>query len=49
MERRSFIKTAGLAAAGMGLAVNETSANSGISIKNRIPRWRGFNLLDYFF
>jgi len=46
MERRNFIKNTGLAAAGVGLAGNLAFSNS--IVKNRLPRWKGFNLLDYF-
>lgn len=45
MKRRNFIKTTGLATAGIGLA-GSTFSNS--EIKNKLPRWRGFNLLDFF-
>ena len=47
--RRSFIKTTGLATAGTALAGNFAFGSSLVpSVKNSIPRWRGFNLLDYF-
>jgi len=46
-NRRSFIKSAGVAAAAAGAAGQfvdfATSAGA-----NPIPRWKGFNLLDYF-
>ena len=48
MERRNFIKTTGLAAAGVGLAGNLAYSNSLKPVQNKLPRWRGFNLLDYF-
>lgn len=48
MERRNFIKTAGLATAGIGVAGNLAANNFSNSISNKLPRWRGFNLLDYF-
>ncbi|MBN2773077.1 MAG: cellulase family glycosylhydrolase [Prolixibacteraceae bacterium] len=49
IERRDFIKTTGIIAAGVGIS-GVTSFCSGAenSIQNRIPRWKGFNLLDYF-
>ncbi|MFD2203845.1 glycoside hydrolase family 5 protein [Shivajiella indica] len=49
-ERRDFLKKAGLITAGIGL-----SSPSVFSISdqhpnpvNKLPRWRGFNLLDFF-
>ena len=43
-NRRSFIKSAGVAAGAAGQFVDfATSAGA-----NPIPRWKGFNLLDYF-
>lgn len=49
LNRRSFIKTAGLAAAGLGVAgPMPLGAAIPQNIKNKIPRWKGFNLLDYF-
>lgn len=42
MERRTFLKNSGLLAAGWGLA-------SSFDIRsNKLPAWRGFNLLDFF-
>ena len=46
MERRNFIKTTGLVTAGVGLAGNLAYSNN--TIVNSLPRWKGFNLLDYF-
>ncbi len=48
MERRNFIKTAGLATAGIGVAGNLAATDFSNSISNKLSRWRGFNLLDYF-
>ena len=47
MERRSFLKTTGLAAAAFGL---NTEAFAGLNMppKNKLPKWKGFNLLDFF-
>lgn len=45
-SRREILKTAGLAAAAVGL-----SGTSAFAISNRrvrIPQWNGFNLLDFF-
>lgn len=48
MKRRNFMKTAGLASAGFGMAGNFVLANSAAATSNKLPRWRGFNLLDFF-
>jgi aryl-phospho-beta-D-glucosidase BglC (GH1 family) len=48
MKRRNFIKSAGIAASAIGMAGNMTWANQGSAIQNKLPRWRGFNLLDFF-
>lgn len=49
INRRIFIKSTGLASAATILAGNIAIGNELISpLKNKIPRWRGFNLLDYF-
>jgi len=47
INRRSFIKTA---AAGVALAGIPTlmPACSTPTVKNKLPRWRGFNFLDFF-
>ena len=47
MKRRDFIKTTGMAAAGLGLAGSASYGNPALELKNNLPRWRGFNLLDY--
>jgi aryl-phospho-beta-D-glucosidase BglC (GH1 family) len=45
MNRRNFIKTSGVIAA--GLSVSElTSATP--QPQNKLPRWKGFNVLDFF-
>jgi len=48
MRRRDFIKTTGFAAAGVGAAGNLAFAGSTLPVQNKLPRWKGFNLLDYF-
>jgi endoglucanase len=48
MKRRNFIKTTGMMAAGAGLAGSATAGNLLNTSKNKLPRWKGFNLLDYF-
>jgi len=48
-KRREFIKTAGIVAAGAGLAGSLPFCSKDGGVKpNAIPRWKGFNLLDYF-
>ena len=48
--RRDFIKKTGILTAGLGLA--GTSAFAGLEAtarpKNKLPKWKGFNLLDFF-
>lgn len=49
INRRSFIRTTGIATAATAVAGNMAFGSSlRPSVKNAIPRWRGFNLLDYF-
>ncbi len=47
MNRRDFIKTSGLATAAVGLTSAEAFAEVQTS-KNKLPQWRGFNVLDFF-
>ena len=47
LNRRIFLKTSALAAAGLTLAGCKTSAANKAS-NNKLPRWKGFNLLDLF-
>jgi len=47
MKRRDFIKNTGLTVAAMSLAGTETLA-SVEKAKMKIPKWKGFNLLDFF-
>ncbi|MFT3935400.1 MAG: cellulase family glycosylhydrolase [Chitinophagaceae bacterium] len=46
MNRKSFIKKTALAAAGVSLADMQVFAKA--PLKNKLPRWKGFNLLDFF-
>jgi len=47
MKRRTFVKNAGLLAA--GLSISEIAAMaSGQATRNTLPKWKGFNLLDFF-
>jgi aryl-phospho-beta-D-glucosidase BglC (GH1 family) len=49
-DRRSFIKTAGLGTSLIGLygSVSALGLSFPATNKNKLPRWRGFNLLDFF-
>jgi endoglucanase len=47
-SRRNFIRTSGMAAAAIGLTGPAAFGYQSASAANPIPRWRGFNLLDYF-
>ncbi len=50
IDRRSFVKTAGLGSTLIGLSGGVSAL--GLSLpdkkKNLLPRWRGFNLLDFY-
>ncbi len=46
--RRSFIKTSALAAGAISLAPQISFGRPSEQIVNKLPKWKGFNLLDYF-
>ena len=48
INRRLFIKNTTLAAAALTLADKNTIAGIPMPSRNLLPRWKGFNLLDYF-
>jgi endoglucanase len=48
INRRVFIKNSTMAAAAITLTGNSVVARSGAFPRNPLPRWKGFNLLDYF-
>lgn len=49
INRRRFIKTTGVAAVATAFTGNLANAMQlPPAVKNAVPRWRGFNLLDYF-
>lgn len=49
IDRRKFIQTSTLAGVGLGLAASSLFATSPSPMPtNSLPRWRGFNLLDFF-
>ncbi len=47
-DRRQFIKNTALAAAGITLAARTSFSANRPVVKNSLPRWKGFNLLDFF-
>lgn len=46
MQRRTFIKNSGLAATGLSLSSYLTSSPT--KPANKLPKWKGFNLTDFF-
>jgi len=48
MQRRNFIKQSGIVAAGVSISGTGSLASFALPPKNVLPRWRGFNLLDFF-
>jgi endoglucanase len=48
MQRRTFIKNTGVAAAAFGMSGHQALASLNSSGKNKLPKWKGFNLLDFF-
>lgn len=47
MQRRTFIRNTSLAAAGLGLSAKVLATPSPLAA-NKLPKWKGFNLLDFF-
>jgi endoglucanase len=48
IDRRIFIRNTTLAATGLAIAGKSSFSAIPTLTKNKLPRWRGFNLLDYF-
>ncbi len=48
VKRRDFIKTTSLAAGGIAMAGPSAFGSATQKINNSIPKWRGFNFLDFF-
>src|SRR6187431_2474011 len=46
MDRRSFIKNSSLVTA--GVALGDKAVFAGAPTGNKLPQWKGFNLLDFF-
>jgi aryl-phospho-beta-D-glucosidase BglC (GH1 family) len=47
-SRRSFLKKGSAAALALGMGSSLPSPARAASVENALPRWRGFNLLDFF-
>lgn len=47
-HRRDFLVKSSLIAAGLTLGANNSIASQLAKPKNKLPKWRGFNLLDFF-
>ncbi len=48
MQRRIFLKNTGLLAAGVHLAGTPALAAVQDTRKNKLPKWKGFSLTDFF-
>lgn len=48
LTRKDFIKSTALFAAGIGITGGSALASSIRPVKNTLPKWKGFNLLDFF-
>ena len=48
MKRRTFIQNTALTTAGLSVAGLSSALKYPETVTNKLPRWRGFNLLDYF-
>lgn len=48
MNRRGFIKTTSMVTVGLGLAGKTAIASVKSKVQNKLPKWKGFNLLDFF-
>ncbi len=46
--RRKFIKSSSLLVGGIGLVGTVGCTGQSSTVKNKIPKWKGFNLLDFF-
>jgi endoglucanase len=48
INRRIFLKNSAITAAGLAIAGKRALSAATIPVKNKLSRWRGFNLLDFF-
>jgi aryl-phospho-beta-D-glucosidase BglC (GH1 family) len=47
-SRRNFLKVSAMSAAAMAITGADSLASVKAAAKNTLPRWKGFNLLDFF-
>jgi len=47
IDPRLFIKSTALAATGVAITGNSAFSVASSASQNKLPRWKGFNLLDY--
>jgi aryl-phospho-beta-D-glucosidase BglC (GH1 family) len=47
-NRRDFLIKSGMLAAGITMGANTGFVSASAKSKNKLPKWRGFNLLDFF-
>src|SRR5580704_18031196 len=48
MQRRKFIRSAGVITLGLSLAEKAAMATGRRTSTNVLPRWKGFNILDFY-
>ncbi len=48
ITRRVFVKNTGLIAAGTAIAGKSVIASVQTAAQNKLPKWKGFNMLDFF-
>jgi aryl-phospho-beta-D-glucosidase BglC (GH1 family) len=48
ISRRAFVKNTGMIAAGIGMGLQPVVASGVKTTANKLPKWKGFNLLDFF-
>lgn len=48
MDRKNFIKTTGIIGAALGMSQTDMLASALPAAGNKLPAWKGFNLLDFF-
>jgi endoglucanase len=48
MQRRIFIKNSGIIAGGISVGGTSALASFTLNPGNKLPKWKGFNLLDFF-
>jgi hypothetical protein len=47
-NRRLFLRSSAIAAAGMALTGTRSFSGPAPAAGNKLPKWKGFNLLDFF-